>query len=122
MLRDQSGSGVSALKVASDVVAFFVELAALAALPVAAWVLAPDLGWRIGLGVAGVVVFVAVWARWLAPRAGHRLGMPWLLVAKTVVLGLPFVALAVAGFPVVAGVCGGLTAAHLVVAAVKGWL
>lgn len=82
----------------------------------------PDLGWRIGLAVAGVVVFVAVWARWLAPRAGHRLGMPWLLGAKVVVLGLPFVVLAGAGVPVVAGVCGGLTAAHLAVAAVNGWV
>jgi hypothetical protein len=113
---------VSALKAASDLVAFVMELAALAAVVVAAWVLAPDLVSRIALAVAGLVVFVAVWARWLAPRAGHRPGMPWLLVAKAIVLGLPFVALGAAGFPVLAGVCGALTAAHLVVAAVNGWL
>jgi hypothetical protein len=44
-------------------------------------------------------VFVAVWALWLAPTAGRRLTMPWLLIVKIVVLGLPFVALAVAGHP-----------------------
>lgn len=113
---------MSALKITSEVVALLVELAALAGLVVAAWVLAPDLATRIGGALVAVVVFVAVWARWLAPRAGHRLRMPWLLVAKVVVLGLPFVALAVAGFPVAAGVCGVLTAAHLVVAAVNGWV
>jgi hypothetical protein len=47
--------------------------------------------------------------------------MPWLLVAKVVVLGLPFVALALAGQPVLAAVCHPLTAAHLAVAAANGW-
>ncbi len=113
---------MSALKAANDVVAFAVELAALAALPAAAWALALDLPSRIALALAGVALFVTVWALWLAPRAGHRLDMPWLLVAKIAVLGLPFVALALTGHPVLAAVCGGLTAAHLAVATANGWL
>jgi hypothetical protein len=113
---------MTTVRIASDVVAFVVELAALAALVVAAWTLAPNLAARIALAVCALAVFVAVWALWLAPTAGQRLTMPWLLIVKIVVLGLPFVALAVAGHPLLAGVCGALTAAHLAVAAANGWL
>jgi hypothetical protein len=113
---------VTALRTINDVVAFVVEFAALAALVVSARAWGPNLAARIGLAVGAVAVFVVVWGLWLAPRADQRLEMPWLLVAKVVVLGLPFIALALTGHPVPAAVCGGLTAAHLAVAAANGWL
>lgn len=113
---------MTVLRIGNDTVAFMVELAALASLAVAAWSLGPNLVARIGLGLAAVAVFVAVWGTWLAPRAGHRLDMPWLLLVKVAVFAVSFAALALAGHPVLAAVCGGLTVAHLAVATANGWL
>jgi Protein of unknown function (DUF2568) len=113
---------VGVLKVVSDVVAFVVELAAVAAVVVAALAVDVPVAVRVGLAVVGVAVFAAVWGRCLAPRANHRLVMPALLVAKAAVFVVSFALLAVAGQPVWAAVGAVVAAAHLVVATVNGWL
>jgi Protein of unknown function (DUF2568) len=113
---------VGALRVASDVVALVVELAAVAAVVMAALAVDVPVAVRVGLAVVGVAVFALVWGRWLAPRAGHRLAMPALPVAKAAVFAVSFVLLAVAGQPVWAAVGAAVAAAHLVVATVNGWL
>jgi hypothetical protein len=113
---------VGALRVANEVAAFVVELAAIAAVVVAALAVDAAVGVRVGLAVVAVAVFALVWGRWLAPRAGHRLAMPALLVVKAVVFAVSFGLLAVAGQPVWAAVGAIVAAAHLVVAMVNGWL
>jgi hypothetical protein len=113
---------VTALKIGSDLTAFVVELAAIAAVVVAAIALGPGLAVGIVLAVVGVGLFVLVWGRWLAPRADHRLAMPALLVVKIAVFAVSFGLLAIAGYLVLAAVCGVVTAVYLVVAAVNGWL
>jgi hypothetical protein len=113
---------VGALRIAGDVAAFVVELAAVAALVVAALAVDAPVPVRIGLAVVAVAAFALVWGRWLAPRAGHRLAMPALLVVKAVMFAVPFALLAVAGQPVWAAVGAVVAAAHLVVATVNGWL
>jgi uncharacterized protein DUF2568 len=111
-----------ALRVGSDVTAFVLELAAIAALVWAAVAIGPGVAARVGLAVAGVGLFVLVWGRWLAPRADRRLAGPALLVVKAAVFAVSFGVLAVAGQPAAAAVCGLVAAAHLGLAAVNGWL
>jgi hypothetical protein len=113
---------VTALRTANAVAAFAVELAAIAALVVAALAVDAPVGVRIGLAAVGVALFVLVWGRWLAPRGGHRLAMPAVLVVKAVVFVVAFGLLAVAGYPVWAAVGAVVAAAHLVVSAVNGWV
>lgn len=95
----------------SDVLAFALELVALVVL---AW-------WGSGLGptllthVVGAVVapllFILLWARWLAPRAARRLPMPWLVVAKLALYAAPVLALVALGRP---GLAVAMAAAVLV--------
>lgn len=113
---------MTVLRVGNDVVAFVVELAAVAAVVVAALAVDAPVVARVVLAVVGVAVFALVWGRWLAPRAGHRLAPPALLVAKAGVFVVAFGLLALAGQPLWAAVGAVLAAAHLGVAAVNGWL
>ncbi|MBD5785195.1 YrdB family protein [Cellulosimicrobium terreum] len=73
-----------------DVLAFLSEVALVALLGMAGWRLgsstgpAPTLPVLLGvlLALALPATAVAVWARWLAPRAARRLSQPWRLDAQ----------------------------------------
>ncbi|MFC4944154.1 YrdB family protein [Pseudonocardia sp. GCM10023141] len=111
---------MNALKQANDVLAFLLELAALATLAVWGATVGPTLVLRIVLGIAAPALMIAVWAYALAPTSTHRLAMPWLLIAKIVVFGLAVAALAAAGHPTAAIVLGVLVVVNLGLATVWG--
>jgi hypothetical protein len=82
-----------------DALAFLCEIALVVLLAVAGWRLGASAGLAEPLPVLlGVVLAlalpaaaVAVWGRWLAPRAAHRLPQPWRLdvqIALFVAAGL----------------------------------
>jgi hypothetical protein len=80
-------------------------------------------GWRLSDGWPGIlvalvllVVVAAVWGRWIAPRAGHRLPDPGRLAAEGALFAAAGLLLAVSGLSgwgVVLAV-GGVTVALLV--------
>ena len=108
---------MTALRGANDVLAFVLELAALAALAV--WGFTLDAAWplRLVLGLGAPILMIVVWGLLLAPRAARRLVMPWLLVAKLVVFGVAATALAGAGHAHLAVVFGVLVVLNLGLAA-----
>ena len=61
-----------------------------------------------------------MWGVWLTPTSDHRLGLPWLVIAKVPVFGLAAVALAAAGHPRLAITLGVLAAVNLALAVVLG--
>ena len=67
---------MTALRGANDVLAFALELAALAAFVVWGFAVGPNLLLRIVIGVGAAALMIAVWGYWLAPRARHRLPRP----------------------------------------------
>ncbi len=108
---------MGAIRTANDVVAFLLELAALAALAWWGFTVDAPVIVRILLGVAAPAAMIGVWATLLAPRAARRLGMPWLVLAKAVVLGLGAAALWAAAGPVAGLVLAVLVAVNLTLAA-----
>jgi hypothetical protein len=90
---------MEAVKTINDVLAFVLELAAVAALVVWGFTVGPNLPARLALGLGSPVALIVVWALWLAPASDHRLPLPWLLVAKVVVFGLAAAALVGSGHP-----------------------
>ncbi len=80
-----------------EVLAFVCELAMLAALAVAGWTLGTSTVWRIVAAVVAPGPVAVVWALWLAPTAGRRLGGVPLLLAKGAIFVLAGAALAWAG-------------------------
>lgn len=88
---------MDATKTANDLVAFLLELLAVAAL--AWWGFAFDgpVVVRILLGIAAPAAMIGIWGSLLAPKARRRLPMPWLVVAKVVVFGVAALALGAAG-------------------------
>jgi len=88
---------MTALRGANDVLAFVLELAALAALVVWGFEVGPNLLLRIVLGVGAAALMIAAWGYWLAPRAHHRLPRPGVLAGKLAVLLVAAAALWVAG-------------------------
>ena len=71
---------------AKDIMAFVLETAALVLLGLWAGSFAhsPVLRWSLFLLSAGI--FAALWALFFAPKAPHRLLMPWLFVGKLLML------------------------------------
>jgi hypothetical protein len=90
---------VDVVKTANDVLAFLLELAALAALVVWGFTVGPNLPARLALGLGAPALMVVVWGIWLAPTSEGRLVLPWLLIVKLVVFGLVTAALVAAGHP-----------------------
>ena len=80
-----------------DAVAFAAELAMLAGLVVGGWALGD--GWPVSLAVAVVltVVVAAIWGRWCAPRAAHRLRRPLRWTVKSALFVATFLLLVLAG-------------------------
>lgn len=80
-----------------EVLAFGCEMAMLAALAVAGWLLAPTPATAVASAFALPALTGLVWGLWLAPRARRRLGGPTLTLAKIVAFLVTGTALAVAG-------------------------
>ncbi|MFT3715081.1 MAG: YrdB family protein [Gordonia sp. (in: high G+C Gram-positive bacteria)] len=100
---------------ANDVLAFFVELAALVLLGVWGWHVGADGSWtRPLLAVLFVAVAIGLWALFAAPKA--RIQDPTLtLLTKVAVLGASVVAaFVVLGNPGLAGVWAALVAVNLI--------
>jgi hypothetical protein len=108
------------LGTANDALAFLLELAALVALAVWGFTTGPNLPARLLLGLGAPAVLAAVWGVWLAPASENRLPMPWLIVAKAVVLALVALALAAARHPRLAVAFAVLVALNLAVGVVLG--
>lgn len=104
---------MTALRGANDVLAFVLELAALAALGVWGFTLEAPWPLRLVFGLGAPLLMIVAWGLLLAPRAARRLVMPWLLVAKLVVFGLATAALAAAGHASLAIVFGVLVLLNL---------
>lgn len=85
------------LKNANLALAFFFELAALAAFIYWAFVIGPTLLAKIGLAVGMLVVVAVIWALFGAPTAKRRLHGLWLLLLRVIVFGSAAVFLYVAG-------------------------
>ena len=88
---------MTALRWTNDVLAFALELAALAALLVWGFAVGPNLLWRIAIGVGAAAVLIAVWGYWLAPRARHPLTRPGVFAAKLMIFLIAAAALWAAG-------------------------
>jgi hypothetical protein len=98
-MSGDSGAGSPAEVGFWEVLAFGCEMAMLAALAVAGWLLAPSTPVAVTLAFALPAVTGLVWGLWLAPRARRRLRGPTLTGAKIVVFVATGTALAVAGHP-----------------------
>ena len=85
------------MKVANLALRFALELCAIAALIY--WGLETVSNPAIGivLALAATGLFVAVWGRWIAPKASHRLQDPARLVTELLVFAASVAALAAAG-------------------------
>ncbi|WP_435738318.1 YrdB family protein [Cellulosimicrobium sp. PMB13] len=89
----------------TDVLAFLCELALVVLLVVAGWRLGTSTGLAAPLPVLlGVLLAlalpaaaIAVWGRWLAPRAARRLSQPWRLDAQIAVFVASGLVVAAAG-------------------------
>lgn len=105
----------------AHVLAFLLEMAAMTFLALWAWRL--DLAWwlRLLVMVALLLAFILPWTYFLSPKAPHRLVMPWILLAKLFMLGLPGLVF-FWGKPVPSLVWAGLVAFYLLLGAVKNEL
>lgn len=99
---------------------FVLELAALAALAVWGFTVAPNLPTRLALGPGAPIALAVIWGIWLAPASEHRIGMPWLLIAKVVVFALATAAHVAARHPRAAAVFAVLVVLNLGVDALVG--
>jgi hypothetical protein len=88
---------MTALRWINDVLAFALELAAVAALLVWGFAVGPNLLLRIVFGVGAAAVLIAVWGYWLAPRARHPLPRTGVFAGKLTVLLIAAAALWAAG-------------------------
>ncbi len=70
----------------NDILAFALEMAALALWGLWAASLAGPPIWRWALGLLAAAAFITLWALFFARTAGARLRMPWLLVGKLLLL------------------------------------
>jgi uncharacterized iron-regulated membrane protein len=98
-MSGDSGAGSPAAVGFWEVLAFGCEMAMLAALAVAGWLLAPSTPVAVALAFALPAVTGLVWGLWLAPRARRRLHGPALAATKIVVFVATGAALALAGHP-----------------------
>lgn len=67
---------------------FLAELGMLACLAVGGWQLGGSLWASVVLGIALPAVAVAVWGRWVAPRASHRVKDPARLLVEVALFAL----------------------------------
>ncbi|MFE6663284.1 YrdB family protein [Streptomyces sp. NPDC057697] len=72
---------------ANEVLAFFVELAALGALGWWGFATGEGVAGRLLLGLGAPLAAAVVWGMFAAPRARHRPPLPGVLLVKAVVLG-----------------------------------
>lgn len=105
------GPAISSLKgrpwwAANEVLAFLVELAALACLFWWGFTLGDALAVQLLLGTALLALAITLWALFAAPRARVRLPLAGVLAVKAVVLGGGAFALYGVGHPVAAAVMG----------------
>lgn len=101
---------------ANEVLAFLLELAALACLSWWGFAGGHEGALRVVLGVGTPAVAVVLWASFAAPKARWRPGPPLVLVVKTVVLGSGAAALYAVGHPAAAGVLAVVMVANTAVA------
>ncbi|MEU1347279.1 YrdB family protein [Streptomyces sp. NPDC005795] len=87
---------------ANEVLAFLVELVALACLFGWGFTLGDGLALQLLLGAGVLAVAIALWALFAAPRARFPLPLAGVLVVKAVVLGGGALALYAVGHPVAA--------------------
>ena len=90
----------------TQALAFLVELAMLAAYSYWSFVAHQNTTLRILLSVGVPALLILLWGKWLAPRAGSRLPMPWLAVAKLILYGGAALALYNAGQDITALIFG----------------
>ena len=98
-MSGDSGAGSPAVVGFWEMLAFGCEMAMLAALAVAGWLLAPSPGAAVGLAFVLPAGTGLAWGIWLAPRARRRPNGPALTAAKILVFVVTGAALAVAGHP-----------------------
>ncbi|SNT45334.1 Protein of unknown function [Asanoa hainanensis] len=85
------------MKATALLLRFLLELAALAAIGYGGWSIADPIWARALLAAALVATAVAVWSRWVAPRAAHKLPDPQRLLPKWLVFGGASAALVATG-------------------------
>jgi hypothetical protein len=66
---------------------FLLELVALAAIGYGGWSIPAPVWARAVLAAAFVAVAIAIWGRWVAPRANHKLPDPQRLLPEWLVFG-----------------------------------
>jgi Protein of unknown function (DUF2568) len=83
------------LKSLNLALAFFLELAMLAALAYAGFQIASPLRFVVGIGAP--LLAILFWARFMAPKAPTRLIKPAYLIAKFTLFGIATISLALVG-------------------------
>jgi hypothetical protein len=73
------GNGGRAARAATETLAFACELAMVVILGIAGWSLGSGGLLSIALTIFYPALAILVWAVWVAPKAGRRLGDPWRL-------------------------------------------
>jgi len=71
-------------------ISFFLELAVLSIYGVFGYWLVPESSpvvLKVLAGILAAAAFAILWGMIFAPKASHRLRMPWLLLGKTLMLG-----------------------------------
>jgi hypothetical protein len=84
---DDTGKAFPMLKAFNDVLAFLLELAALAAVALWAWKHPESLLLRMTASAVATGGVTLLWARFAAPRAARRLAGPGLVSLKLLVFG-----------------------------------
>lgn len=72
-----------------DILAFILEMLALAFWTIGASRWGGQSWQRWVFGLLSLALFVSLWALFFSPKAAHRLNMPWLFIGKLLILGLP---------------------------------
>lgn len=101
------------MRALNDVLAFLLELAALAGLVWCGITIEAPIAARVLVGLGGPVAMIVVWARWLAPRSEARLELAGLIATKLVVFGVVVLTLLAAGHPSAATGLGALVIINL---------
>lgn len=106
------------MKVLNMVLAFLVELAALAGYAYWGFQTPENTIWKFVAGLGLPLLFIIIWSQIFAPKAPFRLEYPWLFIGKLIILLGGAVLLYLTGREVWGLVLGGLVILNLVL----GWL
>jgi hypothetical protein len=68
---------------------------------------------QLAAGIGLPLLTAVAWGMFLAPKSSRRLKEPWLLITKIIIFGLAVAALNIAGYPLLAGMFGLLSAINL---------